>query len=117
MNGDPGLFTDSTGEGMAGAEDVRQDTQEALKTVYNGSRECPACGGVMNPVESLHSMQVCPISHVKVLPKSSKSKFVYGDMTQSDVDEFESKINPGLKKGHPNWESIQDYAERKRPAE
>lgn len=58
-----------------------------------------------------------PISHVKVLPKSSKSKFVYGDMTQSDVDEFESKINPGLKKGHANWESIQDYAERKRPAE
>ena len=60
MKNDPGLFTDSTGEGMAGAKDVRLDTQEELKTVYNGSRACPACGSVMNPVESLHSMQICP---------------------------------------------------------
>jgi hypothetical protein len=59
MKNDPGLFTDSTGDGMAGAEDVRSDTQKELKTVYNGSRGCPACGSLMNPVESLHSMQVC----------------------------------------------------------
>lgn len=76
MNGDPGLFTDSTGEGMAGAEDVRQDTQEALKTVYNGSRECPACGGVMNPVESLHSMQVCPTCE-----RRKKTNLVKGRMS------------------------------------
>lgn len=47
--------------------------------------------------------------------KDPKRVFVYGDMTKTDVEAFESKINPGLKKGDPNWESIKDYNERKRP--
>lgn len=57
---DPGLLTDSQGDGMAGATDTRLDTQNALRTVYNGSKACPACGALMNPVESLHSQQTCP---------------------------------------------------------
>ena len=54
MSKDPGLFTDSTGEGMAGATDVR------LETIYNGSKACKACGSHMNPVESLQDQDVCP---------------------------------------------------------
>jgi predicted Zn-ribbon and HTH transcriptional regulator len=58
---DPGLFTDATGEGMAGAEDVALSTQQQLKnTVYNGSKACKACGSVMNPVQSLKDQSVCP---------------------------------------------------------
>jgi uncharacterized OB-fold protein len=61
MNSDPGLFTDSTGEGMAGAEDVSLSTQQELKgTLYNGSKSCKACGNVMNPVQSLYSEELCP---------------------------------------------------------
>ena len=37
-------------------------------------------------------------------------------MTQEDVNDFEKKINPGLSKGHPDWESFEEYADRKRPA-
>ena len=54
MKNDPGLFTDSTGEGMAGATDV------SLETVYNGSKSCKACGAIMNPVQSLQSQDHCP---------------------------------------------------------
>jgi len=61
MNNDPGLFTDNTGEGMAGAEDVKLSTQSELKgTLYNGSKACKACGNVMNPVQSLYSEELCP---------------------------------------------------------
>jgi predicted Zn-ribbon and HTH transcriptional regulator len=61
MSKDPGLFTDSTGEGMAGAEDVALSTQQQLKnTVYNGSKACKACGSVMNPVQSLKDQSICP---------------------------------------------------------
>jgi hypothetical protein len=55
MKNDPGLFTDSTGEGMAGAEDVKLDTQREIGTVYNGSTGCKACGMILNPVQSLHT--------------------------------------------------------------
>jgi hypothetical protein len=55
MKNDPGLFTDSTGEGMAGAEDVRLSTQRELKTQYNGSKPCIECGTLLNPVQSLHA--------------------------------------------------------------
>jgi hypothetical protein len=55
MKNDPGLFTDATGEGMAGAEDVKLDTQRSLGTVYNGSKGCTACGMMLNPVQSLHT--------------------------------------------------------------
>lgn len=56
MKNDVGLFTDATGEGMAGATDV------SLETIYNGSRGCKACGKIMNPLESLRSVedQLCP---------------------------------------------------------
>ena len=53
---DPGLFTDSTGEGMAGAIDVSLETQRDLKkTYYNGSKPCIECGLLLNPVQSLHT--------------------------------------------------------------
>jgi len=41
---------------MAGATDV------SLKTIYNGSKGCMGCGSVMNPLESLRSIedQLCP---------------------------------------------------------
>ena len=60
MKNDPGLFTDSTGEGMAGATDVRLQTQKDLKTTYyNGSKPCIECGLTLNPVQSLHT-DTCP---------------------------------------------------------
>jgi hypothetical protein len=61
MNNDPGLFTDATGEGMVGAEDVKLSTQAELKgTLYNGSKACKGCGSMMNPVQSLYSEEHCP---------------------------------------------------------
>ena len=61
MKNDPGLFTDSTGEGMVGATDVSLATQQELKeTVYNGSKGCKACGMLMNPVQSLRNQDICP---------------------------------------------------------
>lgn len=57
---DPGLFTDSIGEGMAGATDVRYATQQELKkTLYNGSKSCKKCGYTMEPYEALLS-ELCP---------------------------------------------------------
>ena len=57
---DPGLLTDSTGDGMAGATDVRLNTQRDLsKTYYNGSKPCIECGLTLNPVQSLHT-DTCP---------------------------------------------------------
>ena len=59
MTNDPGLFTDATGEGMAGAMDVSLETQRKMPTVYNGSASCKGCGMMLNPVQSLH-MELCP---------------------------------------------------------
>jgi len=58
---DPGLMTDSTGEGMAGTQDVRYSTQQELKeTTYNGSRTCKGCGlYTMNPLQALYG-ELCP---------------------------------------------------------
>lgn len=56
MRNDPGLYTDSTGEGMAGATDVRFATQ---KTLYNGSKSCKNCGYSMHPYEALLD-ELCP---------------------------------------------------------
>ena len=54
MKNDPGLFTDSTGEGMAGAEDVSLETQRDIsRTVYNGDKACKGCGRAVDPVQSL----------------------------------------------------------------
>lgn len=61
MAKDPGLLTDSTGEGMAGMSDVSLETQQDLKkTYYNGSKPCIECGLAMNPVEAMHSTGLCP---------------------------------------------------------
>lgn len=61
MKNDPGLYTDSTGEGMAGAEDVSLETQRELKrTMYNGSGACKACGTHIDPVQSLMNKDLCP---------------------------------------------------------
>lgn len=49
MSEDVGLFTDSTGEGMAGATDV------ALGTWYNGSALCKGCSSILNPLQKLNS--------------------------------------------------------------
>jgi predicted RNA-binding Zn-ribbon protein involved in translation (DUF1610 family) len=53
---DPGLFTDSTGEGMAGTVDLSLESQQKLKeTLYNGSKACASCGSNLNPVQALSS--------------------------------------------------------------
>lgn len=75
MKNDPGLFTDSTGEGMAGAEDVSLATQQELKeTVYNGSKACNGCGMLMNPVQSLQNQDLCPSCHRRKLAKLVKGR-------------------------------------------
>jgi hypothetical protein len=54
MKNDPGLFTDSTGEGMVGATDVSLETQKDLSnTIYNGDKACKSCGRRIDPVQSL----------------------------------------------------------------
>jgi hypothetical protein len=56
---DPGLMTDSTGSGMAGATDVGVFTQERLKnTYYNNSKPCIECGLNLDPYHALHN-QCC----------------------------------------------------------
>lgn len=53
---DPGLFTDSTGSGQAGASDVSLLTQKNLKeTYYNGSKPCTECGTLLDPFTALHT--------------------------------------------------------------
>jgi hypothetical protein len=54
MKNDPGLFTDSTGDGMTGAEDVSLSAQKELgNTIYNGDKACKDCGRRIDPVQSL----------------------------------------------------------------
>jgi len=75
MKNDPGLFTDSTGEGMAGAEDVFLATQQDLKnTIYNGSKVCQACGVTMNPVQSLHNAELCSNCNRRKLSRLVKGR-------------------------------------------
>jgi DNA-directed RNA polymerase subunit RPC12/RpoP len=57
---DPGLMTDATGDGMAGATDVSLFTQKSLEnTYYNGSKPCLQCGLEIEPYRALHT-QYCP---------------------------------------------------------
>lgn len=71
---DPGLFTDSTGEGMAGATDVSQLTQQNLgKTLYNGSKACKGCGSMMDPHKALLS-ELCPACNNKRAVKHLKNR-------------------------------------------
>ena len=75
MNNDPGLFTDATGEGMAGAMDVSLETQREMPTVYNGSASCKGCGMMLNPVQSLQNQTTCPSCN-----RRKASKLVKGRM-------------------------------------
>lgn len=60
-NNDPGLFTDSQGDGMAGAHDVSLQTQKDLnQTTYVGDKACKACGNRIDPVQSLMNQELCP---------------------------------------------------------
>lgn len=53
---DPGMFTDGTGDGMAGDTDVSLLTQKNLKeTYYNGSKPCYDCGSLLDPFTALHT--------------------------------------------------------------
>jgi hypothetical protein len=73
MSKDPGLFTDSTGEGMAGATDVSLATQRDLRsTIYNGTKSCTKCGIPMDPVQSLLNQEVC--AHCDRVAKTSRVK-------------------------------------------
>ena len=75
MKNDPGLFTDSTGEGMAGAEDVRLGTQRELKeTVYNGTNVCRGCGKGIDPVQSLRNMKLCPTCNRRMMGDRVKGR-------------------------------------------
>ena len=75
MKNDPGLFTDATGEGMAGAEDVKLSTQSELKnTIYNGSKSCSGCGSMMNPVQSLQNQDLCPTCNRRKLNNLVKGR-------------------------------------------
>jgi predicted RNA-binding Zn-ribbon protein involved in translation (DUF1610 family) len=57
---DPGLMTDSTGSGMAGATDVSLLTQKNMKkTYYNGTKPCIECGIQLDPYQALHG-EFCP---------------------------------------------------------
>lgn len=73
MSKDPGLFTDSTGEGMVGAMDVSLETQrDPNRTIYNGTKQCTKCGTAMDPVQSLLNQEVC--AHCNRLAKASRVK-------------------------------------------
>lgn len=77
MKNDPGLFTDSTGDGMAGATDVGLSTQNELKrTIYNGSKSCSSCGNMMNPVQSLQNQTLCPTCNRRKASKLVKGRMV-----------------------------------------
>ena len=69
---DPGLFTDSTGEGMSGATDVRLSTQRYMGTDYG--HRCSSCGCSMTPQEML-LQDLCP-----TCDRRAKSKRVKGGM-------------------------------------
>lgn len=53
---DPGLMTDSTGEGIFGGEDVSLVTQKNFKnTYYNGTKPCLDCGLQLDPYTALRT--------------------------------------------------------------
>jgi len=61
MSKDPGLYADSTGDGMAGETDVSLETQKDLsRTTYNGDKSCKSCGMAIGPVQSLMNQDTCP---------------------------------------------------------
>lgn len=63
---DPGLMTDSTGEGEYGAHDVSLNTQKNLEnTYYNGSKPCLECGLMLDPYHALHNQYCAGCSNRK----------------------------------------------------
>lgn len=73
---DPGLMTDSTGEGSYGSTDVSLFTQEMLKnTYYNGSKPCIECGLMLDPYQALHT-QYCPSCNNRKAYKLLKNRMV-----------------------------------------
>ena len=76
MANDPGLFTDSTGEGMAGAEDVLFQTQKNMKkTYYNGTKLCNGCGVQIQPYQALYG-DTCSTCKAKEASKLIKNRMV-----------------------------------------
>lgn len=66
MKNDPGLFTDSTGDGESGAHDVSLETQRDLsQTIYNGDKACKGCGRRIDPVQSLLNDMCTPCQRRK----------------------------------------------------
>ena len=75
MKNDPGLFTDSTGEGMAGATDPKLSTQRELKEIiYNGTNVCRGCGAGINPVQSLRNTELCPTCNRRMMGDRVKGR-------------------------------------------
>lgn len=73
---DPGLLTDSTGDGMAGATDVSLNTQKMLaKTYYNGSKPCIECGLQIDPPITLMT-ETCPKCKKKKAARIFKNRMV-----------------------------------------
>lgn len=73
---DPGLMTDSTGDGMAGATDVSLFTQKSLKkTYYNNSKPCIECGLMLDPYHALHT-QYCANCNNRKATKLLKNRMV-----------------------------------------
>ncbi len=79
---DPGLFTDSTGEGMAGATDVSLLTQQNFKdTLYNGTKVCQQCGLQLDPYMALHN-DYCP-----TCTQRRASQLLKSGMTSPEISE------------------------------
>jgi predicted RNA-binding Zn-ribbon protein involved in translation (DUF1610 family) len=73
---DPGLMTDSTGDGIYGNTDVKYSTQQAMKnTVYNGSGSCKDCGYQIQPQDALYT-QLCPSCTKAKAMKQMKGRMV-----------------------------------------
>jgi len=76
MSVDPGLMTDSTGEGTPGATDVSLVTQENMKqTYYNGSKPCIECGLLLDPYQALNT-QYCSTCNNRKASKLLKNRMV-----------------------------------------
>lgn len=73
---DPGLMTDSTGDGESGSHDVSLVTQQNMKkTYYNGSKPCLDCGLMLDPYNALHN-QYCPGCNNRKASKLVKNRMV-----------------------------------------
>lgn len=61
MSNNMNLMSDSTGSGMAGAEDMSLVAQQNLKkTIYNGTKNCTKCGTGIDPYMGMHQDKCTP---------------------------------------------------------